>query len=502
MDVHHTGKATDRAWTAITGFASGAMTRSRRPRTNRARLARAALAAVLVATSVGALASTAGAQGMDDPSDTAPPERYTVFGPPMDMPTDGGEVEVTWSDVRIVARGVDDGRTEFALQRNDGPVFRDTREWGDRLLPARRFFPADATTGRWLVSAPLTVRVYEGSDSRDCFTWGECFNIAEFSEVTVRITARRLAGGSIEFALQQDRTDDLWGERLLPPLRFFPATATVGRWLSSSSLRVDARTQPKPVSSTQFAAVEVGSQTCALRTDGAVACWGGSYRPEAPAGQFTAISIPSPRFRVFHLADSCALGTDGTITCWDGPNSSQPLDGRFTAVAAGALHVCGLRTDGTIACSGANWDGQTDAPSGVFTVVTADGGHSCALRSDGTIACWGANFAGQATAPSGRFTAVDAGDGHTCALGTDGAVTCWGDNRDGQATAPSGRFTAVDAGNSHNCALRTDGTVTCWGYIYTGSTTTPSGQFTAVSAGIGRSCGLRSDGTLVCWSAR
>ena len=54
----------------------------------------------------------------------------------------------------------------------------------------------------------------------------------------VRITAQRLADGRTEFALQQREADGEWGERLLPRDRFVPATAAVGRWLSSTPLTV------------------------------------------------------------------------------------------------------------------------------------------------------------------------------------------------------------------------------------------------------------------------
>ena len=57
-------------------------------------------------------------------------------------------------------------------------------------------------------------------------------------ETEVRITAQRLADGRTEFALQQREADDGWSERLLPRARFFPAAATVGRWLSSTPLTV------------------------------------------------------------------------------------------------------------------------------------------------------------------------------------------------------------------------------------------------------------------------
>ena len=53
----------------------------------------------------------------------------------------------------------------------------------------------------------------------------------------VRITARQLEDGRVEFALQQ-RVDGEWGERQLPRSRFFPDDAQVGRWLNSSPLTV------------------------------------------------------------------------------------------------------------------------------------------------------------------------------------------------------------------------------------------------------------------------
>ena len=123
------------------------------------------------------------------------------------------------AEVRITAQLLADGRTEFALQQraaDDG--------WSERLLPRARFFPATATVGRWLSSTPLTVRAPGTGDD------------AEGAEV--RITAQRLADGRTEFALQEREADGEWGERLLPRARFFPATATVGRWLSSTPLTV------------------------------------------------------------------------------------------------------------------------------------------------------------------------------------------------------------------------------------------------------------------------
>ena len=49
----------------------------------------------------------------------------------------------------------------------------------------------------------------------------------------VQIVARELEDGRIEFGLEQD------GERILPRVRYFPATAPVDRWLKSSEIAVE-----------------------------------------------------------------------------------------------------------------------------------------------------------------------------------------------------------------------------------------------------------------------
>ena len=55
-------------------------------------------------------------------------------------------------EVRIIARRLADGRTEFGWQvRNDG-------EWSAYALPALRYFPADIGHSRWLGSSAMTAR--------------------------------------------------------------------------------------------------------------------------------------------------------------------------------------------------------------------------------------------------------------------------------------------------------------------------------------------------------
>lgn len=121
---------------------------------------------------------------------------------PDSPPSDADQIPVvdlpvsSFPEGRIVARRLEDGRTEFGYQ----PRGR------ERMLPRSRFFPPAPSVSRWLYSSEVRV--------------GE--------RVIGRISARLLVDGRIEFSLV---TVD--GQRVLPGARFFPRTSS-GRWLSSS----------------------------------------------------------------------------------------------------------------------------------------------------------------------------------------------------------------------------------------------------------------------------
>ena len=201
---------------------------------------------------------------------------------------------------------------------------------------------------------------------------------------------------------------------------------------------------------------------------------------------------------------SCGLRTDGSITCW-GANSWGQADeppGTYTAVSAGHRHTCALRIDRTIRCWGDDYGGLTDAPPGTYSAVAAGYRHNCGVRTDGTIRCWGNNLAGQTDAPPGTYTSVTAGRWHMCGLRTDRTIQCWGTEYGGHTEVPPGAYTSVSASNNHTCAVRTYGTIQCWGGSnYYGETDAPAGTYTAVAAGDNHSCGLLTDGTIRCWGA-
>ena len=278
-----------------------------------------------------------------------------------------------------------------------------------------------------------------------------------------RINARLLGDGRIEFAFTP--TD---GERIAPQARYFPAGARVGRWLRSTEIAIGA---PAP----GYIAISAGSfHTCAIRaSSGAIECWG-------------------PKTGAFYAGQT------------DAPT------GNFTAVSAGGLTTCAIREGGAIECWGGNYQGQTDAPEGRFRTVSTGTNHTCAIHDNGAIECWGHNSFGQTDAPEGTYTAVSAGGVHTCGLHNDGAIACWGWNDSGQTDAPEGSYSAITGGHVHTCAIRAGtGAIECWGangfdteegYIEIGQTDAPeNGSYATISAGYTHTCAIRESGEIDCW---
>lgn len=264
-------------------------------------------------------------------------------------------------------------------------------------------------------------------------------------------------------------------------------------------------------------------ETCGLRGDGTVDCWGNT--PGSPDGSFTAID-----------GNGLGIRPDGEIVRWDsrgwvhGPwpwtHVVAPPGRRLVALDSSLDEVCGLLDDGALLCT--DYTPDLEEHRGPFARFSAGGGavdgrfgpmersaHVCAIRTDGDLECWGHNRWGQTSLAQwldiAPYRDVAAGYRHTCAIGAGGEVVCWGDDRYSQTQSPPGAFAAISAGFWHTCALRTDGEITCWGdgaaefdLAYSAvppdrPAEPPAGPFTAVAAGAWHTYALRADGTATCW---
>lgn len=241
-----------------------------------------------------------------------------------------------------------------------------------------------------------------------------------------------------------------------------------------------------------------GYWTCAHLKTGRASCWG-------TIGQTDSIEFPTTHANLEgdfqelakgHYQHTCGLRTDGTVTCsgqYDAAALGPPADHVYSDFAVGAFHHCGVLLDGTLECFGEQ-DGAV--PSGPFVEVSAGVTHTCARRADGSVECWGRTGLSPISAPQGAFTRLASGF-QTCGQNTDGTLTCWGQALGEVSAPPHGRYTHFDVGGNHACGVLEGGQAVCWGRMP--AMDAPPGLYTEISMGMMHACGLLRSGEIVCW---
>jgi alpha-tubulin suppressor-like RCC1 family protein len=256
-----------------------------------------------------------------------------------------------------------------------------------------------------------------------------------------------------------------------------------------------------PTGSPLLGAVAVATgpaHTCAVMDDGTAKCWGGDAFGQLGDDE-TTFMVPAPT-PVLGLADvkglalglthTCALETDGSVACWGGNTECQLGNGcdvfGVPGSQSGALDV--PTPVGVPGISG------PVAALATGSLEASDAGYTCALLVGGTMECWGSNLLGvnpdpmvdvippTAVAGVSNAVAMALGGNFACVLLVDSTVACWGTGPLGQpgANAASSSPTpirvaglsgvvAIAAGYFHVCALLDAGTVSCWGMNSTGA---------------------------------
>jgi alpha-tubulin suppressor-like RCC1 family protein len=322
--------------------------------------------------------------------------------------------------------------------------------------------------------------------------------------------------------------------------------------------------------------------SCAVLVDTTVRCWGNNSAGQVGDGSLTTL-VSSPavvqgvvgaRAVVGGDRHSCALMSDGSVACWGsnvagqlGTGTTAPsltpvrvldLEGAV-ALSAGAQHTCAVLGDDTVRCWGANNLGQLGsgtpgADGSAPLVVAALSGRpsqivstqtgSCVLLDGGEVECWGfipsIDVGAPALLSSPQVVAarpqlldvrnvvlLGAGWGSPsdrfCAAFSDGAVSCSigapVNNDAGTSMAPpvpgleGKRAVGFGLGGFHTCMLDDVGGVSCWGSNLNGELGDATGTRSHVSAysvpgllgivalatGGTHNCVIAGDGSVSCW---
>jgi len=272
--------------------------------------------------------------------------------------------------------------------------------------------------------------------------------------------------------------------------------------------------------------------TCVLSGMGEVWCWGDNFNLQLGRGGMDTTDDPIPAqvpmpagLAAVSLGmgddHSCAVLSDGTVACWGDDDNGQQGDG------AGGLD----NGDATLVM------GLTDVAQ-----VEGGDDHTCARTNGGQMFCWGDNDNGQLgqgdtnDAPTPVLVpfaaAVDditLGDNFTCALLANEEVHCWGEGADFQIASgdlvdvlspslvldlPPGDLVDVQAGGRGACIVSAAAERYCWGFSRTGLLgVAPLSQLEPEPVNFsgpvldlvlsrpelyGLLCGVRGDGTVEC----
>ena len=292
--------------------------------------------------------------------------------------------------------------------------------------------------------------------------------------------------------------------------------------------------------------------TCAVRDNGDVYCWGRNGNGQIGNGQ----------------TGTAACGTSGH-KCKDQPTQTNSLGSDAVSIAFGHQHACALLDNGAVKCWGRNNAGQLGVSGGdkntpqtvnlgtgrTAMSIYAGGHYTCAILDDASVKCWGQNDYGQlgigSNSNTNTPTSINSlGTGRTavslatafstvCALLDDGSVKCWGRDNFGQLGDGSGSAStnsppsssinletnrtakAITGGEFHFCAILDDDSIKCWGRgvegqlgsggtggtynSYVPSKATGSlgtGRYAvAIDAGYDHTCALLDNGDVNCWGS-
>ena len=138
--------------------------------------------------------------------------------------------------------------------------------------------------------------------------------------------------------------------------------------------------------------------------------------------------------------NTCAIKDNGDVYCWGRNGNGQIGNGQISPVNT----ACGQAGH---KCKDVPTLTRVKGANGYDAAGLAFGDrHACALLDDGAVVCWGRNNAGQLGTSGGdkdtpqsinlgtgrTATSIHAGGNYNCAILDDASVKCWGQNDEGQ----------------------------------------------------------------------
>lgn len=251
------------------------------------------------------------------------------------------------------------------------------------------------------------------------------------------------AGGENSCAIARDGSAWCWGDN---------RNGNVG-----DRTRITRRAPARVAGPVRFRAVSLYDIPCAVAESGTTYCWGGLSTAPVVTPRRTRSKYGS------YGSQSCDLRADSTVVCWgfeDSSASARTLSGglRLGRLSLGTF-ACGLTADGAAYCWGQSVPGRPENPVPLerryepwpvvpelrFRSIHVGWRSTCGLAIDGVPVCWGEGghlmpgVSERQVAPAPVRIPVERplvsltfGRLHACGLTAEGAAYCWGSNGGGQ----------------------------------------------------------------------
>jgi alpha-tubulin suppressor-like RCC1 family protein len=344
-------------------------------------------------------------------------------------------------------------------------------------------------------------------------------------------------GGDHSCALKTDGRAFCWGSNRTYQLGLISSDTICG----PDKGQFGCAMTPKPVQpGVRFASISVGMRhTCAITVAREAYCWGAN-----DLGQVSEIAATGPTPVKIGgggsalgwtqisagYSHSCAVRTDGALFCWGANDRGQLGNGLqgsvsglvrvqiaapVASVSTGQQRTCARTTVGVVYCWGAVWFERSGGlemtrsqpmpqlvpNSPAMAWLSVGSFTTCGADVSGFAYCWEGNPRGemgngtrtgstspQRVASNLEFVQVSAGIVQSCGVVTSGAGYCWGDDTFGQlgvspttllercdnqqlpcSTSPVAvfgrqQFVEISTGfGSHSCGVTVRGNLYCWG---------------------------------------